>query len=98
MTKVIADLAKPPAGGRNHALNRAAWKLGQWVAAGALDQAAVEAEHNGLVSDPKDGPRPTWATIRSGLSAGLQRPITSALRCGRPPRGRDFQRQNKRQP
>ena len=33
------------------------------------------AERNGLVSDPKDGPRKTWATIRSGLSAGLQQPV-----------------------
>jgi hypothetical protein len=49
------------------------------VAAGALEQGAVEealyaaAEHNGLVGD--DGPRQTWATIRSGLSAGLREPI-----------------------
>jgi hypothetical protein len=51
------------------------------VAAGALDQAEVEdalyaaAEQNGLVSDPKDGPRKTWATIRSGLGTGLREPI-----------------------
>jgi hypothetical protein len=31
------------------------------------------AEVNGLVAD--DGERQTWATIRSGLSAGLQHPI-----------------------
>jgi hypothetical protein len=47
--------------------------------AGALDQREVEdalcaaAEQNGLVAD--DGPRQCWATIRSGLSAGLQQPI-----------------------
>ncbi|MBV9327471.1 MAG: HNH endonuclease [Chloroflexi bacterium] len=81
LAKVIGDLAKVAAGGRNDALNRAAWKLGQWVAAGALNQAAVEdalfaaAERNGLVSDPQDGPRKTWATIRSGLSKGLQQPV-----------------------
>ena len=56
------------------ALNRAAWTLGRWVAAGALEQAEVEdalytaAERLGLVVD--DGQRQTWATIRSGLSAG----------------------------
>jgi hypothetical protein len=66
-------------GGRNNALNQAAWTLGRWVAAGALDQVDVEdelyaaAEVNGLVAD--DGQRQTWATIRSGLSAGLQQPI-----------------------
>jgi hypothetical protein len=31
------------------------------------------AEANGLVAD--DGPRQCWATIRSGLSKGLLRPI-----------------------
>ena len=62
-------------GGRNEALNHAAWTLGHWVAAGALDQAAAEevlyaaAEQNGLVAD--DGPRQCWATIRSGLNTGL---------------------------
>ena len=61
------------------ALNGAAWTLGRWVAAGALEQADVEdelysaAEVNGLVAD--DGERQTWATIRSGLGAGLQQPI-----------------------
>ncbi len=60
-------------------VRRAAWTLGRWVGAGALDQGDVEdelyaaAEHNGLVAD--DGERQTWATIRSGLGAGLQHPI-----------------------
>ena len=75
------DLEATASGGRNHALNHTAWTLGRWVAAGALEQREVEdalygaAERNGLVSDPKDGPRKTWATIRSGLGAGLQQPI-----------------------
>lgn len=77
MAKVIADLAGVAPGGRNNALNHAAWTLGHWVAAGALGQAAVEdalyvaALRNGLVAD--DGPRQCWATIRSGLSKGLGR-------------------------
>jgi hypothetical protein len=51
----------------------------QWVAAGALEQSIVEdalcgaAERNRLVAD--DGQRQTWATIRSGLSAGLREPF-----------------------
>src|SRR5437764_13849696 len=67
-----------PDSGRNAALNGAAWTLGHWVAAGALDQAAVEdalyaaAGQNGLMAD--DGPRQCWATIRSGLSKGLLQP------------------------
>ena len=78
-------------GGRNSALNRAAWTLGHWVAAGALDQREVEdalyaaALANGLVAD--DGERQWWATIRSGLGAGLQEPIDLDAQ-GRAPRRR----------
>ena len=52
---------------------------GHWIAAGVLEQAEVEdalyaaAVANGLADD--DGERQGWATIRSGLSAGLQEPI-----------------------
>jgi hypothetical protein len=72
LRKVIATLEAAPAGGRNATLNGAAWTLGHWVAAGALDQADVEdalfaaAERNGLVSDPKDGPRKTWRPFAVG--------------------------------
>ena len=57
----------------------AAWTLGRWIAAGALEQADIEDElymaalHNGLVHD--DGQRQTWGTIHSGLGAGPQQPI-----------------------
>ena len=57
----------------------AAWMPAYWVAAGALDQALVEdalyaaAVVNGLVAD--DGERQSWATIRSGLSKGLQQAV-----------------------
>ena len=79
MARVIAGLERTPPGGRNAALNSAAWTLGGWVAAGALEQPVVEdalyaaAVRNGLVGD--DGDRQCWATIRSGLSAGLQQPV-----------------------
>jgi hypothetical protein len=69
----------PSHSGRNAALNGAAWTLGRWIAAGALEQADVEdelygaAEANSLIAD--DGQRQCWATIRSGLGAGLQQPI-----------------------
>jgi hypothetical protein len=78
MTQVLDNLATVASGGRNAALNRAAWTLGRWIAAGALEQLAVEdglytaAERNSLVAD--DGERQVWATIRSGLSAGLRQP------------------------
>jgi hypothetical protein len=79
MRKVVNNLASGAPGRRNAALNAAAWTLGKRVAAGLLDQSEVEdalyaaAERNGLVAD--DGQRQTWATIRSGLSAGIQQPF-----------------------
>ena len=79
MAKVLDNLASAAPGGRNAALNSAAWTLGRWVAAGAIEQSDVEdalyaaAERNGLVAD--DDKQQTWATIRSGLSAGLQESI-----------------------
>ena len=69
-------VARGSPGQRKPALSYAAWKLGQWVAAGALDQGEVEdalhgaAERNGLVAD--DGQRQWLATIRSGLGAGAR--------------------------
>jgi hypothetical protein len=80
LRKVVDNVARmAPDSGRNNALNGAAWTLGHWVAAGALEQGETEdalfaaAESNGLVAD--DGPRQCWATIRSGLGAGLLRPV-----------------------
>jgi hypothetical protein len=63
-----------PEGTRNHALNRAAFCLGQIVAAGALDAAVVEAAllesalHAGL------GEREAFRTLQSGLTAGIAHP------------------------
>jgi hypothetical protein len=78
MRQVLDNVAKVAPGGRNAALNHAAWTLGQWVATGKLEQGDVEdglyaaAERCGLVAD--DGQRQCWATIRSGLGAGLLQP------------------------
>ena len=78
MDEAIADLEAVPPGGRNAALNHAAWMLGRWNGAAALEQAEVEdalyaaAVANGLVAADD---RQCWATIRSGLGAGLQEPI-----------------------
>jgi hypothetical protein len=80
MARVVDNLVGAQPGGRNAALNHAAWTLGRWVVVGALEQACVEdalyaaAERNGLVSD--DGQRQTWATIRSGINAGLSEAAT----------------------
>ena len=90
MATIIANLEAVQSGERNDALNHAAWTLGRWIAAGALEQHDVEealyaaAVANGLVAD--DGERQCWATIRSGLSKG-------AAAAGRPrPRRRRARR------
>jgi hypothetical protein len=78
MAVVIDNLAgMVPNTGRNNALNKAASALGEWIAAGALEQDVEQelyaaAEANGLVAD--DGARQCWATIRSGVGHGLQHP------------------------
>ncbi|MBX6721648.1 MAG: bifunctional DNA primase/polymerase [Dactylosporangium sp.] len=75
----VAELAAMrPGSGRNNALNRKAYHLGGFVAAGQLDHDEVRqqllraAEANGHLA--KHGLRQTLATIDSGLRAGMQRP------------------------
>ena len=81
MRKVIAGLETTPAGGRNAALNHAAWTLGHWVAAGALDQREVEdplyaaAEQHGLVAEDGEAARrastaaaASWCCVRELLT------------------------------
>ena len=78
LEREIEALAATLAGGRNHALNRCAFRLFQLVAGGELDgdqvsDRLIEASHrNGLVKD--DGLRTVLATIQSGARAGLNHP------------------------
>jgi len=67
-------------GGRNHALNRAAYHLGQLIAAGVLPEELARAElyaaasvHFGVGTPPftPDGAR---ATIHAGIAAGKRKP------------------------
>ena len=80
LDRECAALADVGPGGRNHALNRAAFLLHQLVAGGELDhhdavERLVDACHrNGLVHD--DGLPSVIATIRSGSRAGLRHPRT----------------------
>jgi hypothetical protein len=75
-----AKLANTIKGQRNAALNRASFSLHQLVAGGELDAAEVQrrlieaATTNGLMGDPKDGPRSVQKTIASGARAGLLHP------------------------
>jgi hypothetical protein len=71
----LAAMKQP--GGRNNRLNLAAYRAGQLVAAGLVDQAVAEehlteaAQACGLGADT---PREIEKTIRSGMTAGLSRP------------------------
>lgn len=67
MDKVIRNIVVATRPGRNNTLNDVTWTLGHCIA--AADALYAAAERNGLVSE--DGERQTWATIRSGLGAGL---------------------------
>lgn len=73
-----ARVASSPRGARNNDLNVAAFKLGQYVASGALPESRVRetlyraAEVSGLVQD--DGPKQAHKTITSGLKGGAKNP------------------------
>ncbi|MET9366074.1 bifunctional DNA primase/polymerase [Streptomyces sp. NPDC006632] len=71
------ELAAMNAGGRNNRLNLAAYRAGQLVAAGLVDQAVAE-EHLTEAAQAAglgvDTPHEIEKTIRSGMAAGLARP------------------------
>jgi len=61
-------------GSRNHQLNRAAFKLGQIVGGGGLDQGRVEAELFAAAAACGLDPREAAKAIDSGLTAGMAEP------------------------
>ncbi|MGA0603525.1 bifunctional DNA primase/polymerase [Caulobacter sp. KR2-114] len=77
-------LAATPEGGRNGALNRAAFSLGQLVAGGELDEdeartaLLVAAEANGSIGD--DGQSAALKTIESGMTSGMLQPRSAPPR------------------
>ena len=78
LDRECAALAAIASGGRNHALNRASFRLHQLVAGGELPDSGIAdylieaCEKNGLLAD--DGLRSVEKTIASGRAAGLQYP------------------------
>ncbi|MGX9144997.1 bifunctional DNA primase/polymerase [Mesorhizobium sp. 128a] len=74
----LDTLARKQAPGRGELVNRTAYKLGQFIAAGALDRGEAEtdlfaaARANGVVA--KDGDKEIRAKIRRGIEAGLRLP------------------------
>jgi hypothetical protein len=69
-------VATAPKGQRNHALNRAAFNLGQLIAAGHLTEAEVTAELAHAATRAGLGATEATRTIASGLQAGQQHPRT----------------------
>jgi hypothetical protein len=68
------SVAATAAGGRNNALNAAAYNLGQLVAAGELDEGDVEASLLAAAAAAGLGDVEAARTIRSGLEAGKRDP------------------------
>lgn len=74
--RVLGELSQATEGTRNDALNRAAFRLGQFVGAGALARTEAEqalGEHGRSLGL---GERETSATVASGLDAGEREPAT----------------------
>lgn len=87
--EVLNALRASKAGGRNHALNTAAYLLGKMIGAGVADEAVVEFQLLNIAAEIGLTNAEAKATIRSGLSAGKKRPW-------RPSFGyRDLQRLNR---
>jgi len=71
---VIRDGRRVTGGGRNDALNRAAFRLGQLAALGGVDDAAVRRQLTDAALDTGLGRTEVQRTIASGWRAGLRHP------------------------
>ena len=73
------EVAKAPAGQRNHQLNRAAFRLGQLIGAELLDEetAAAALIAAGLAAGP--GEHKIRSTVQRGIAAGKRHPRRVAL-------------------
>ena len=69
-----ATVAAAVHGQRNHVLNRAAYKLGTLVGAGALDQTLAESSLSAAAQTAGLSAREATATIQSGLTDGIANP------------------------
>lgn len=74
----LASLAATREGGRNHALNQAAFSLGQIVQAGYADESDIVAALTATALDIGLTPEETTKTIASGLNSGKATPRSFA--------------------
>ena len=70
----VKRVEEAESGTRNRTLNRAAFNLGQLVAAGMLTRELVESELANAAEAAGLTPREIAATIRSGVEAGMNKP------------------------
>jgi hypothetical protein len=77
-----AAVATAPVGRRNHTLNRAAFNLGQLVAAGLLDADEVQAVLLAAALEAGNPQAKARATITSGLAGGAAKPRRHRPRAG----------------
>lgn len=84
----LAELRQTGEGGRNHALNRSAFNLGQLVAGGELDEGLVAHRLAEAAAAIGLGAGETQATIRSGLTKGSGEPRTAPPRERPAPNGK----------
>jgi hypothetical protein len=81
LDNLAGELARETRGGRNDMLNKAAFTMGGFIGAGAIERAEVEAalttacDRSGLMKD--DGPSSVEKTISSGIGKGMTRPIAT---------------------
>ncbi|HZT66102.1 MAG TPA: phage/plasmid primase, P4 family [Acidimicrobiales bacterium] len=74
LRRELEELRSTAPGGRNHALNRSAFNLGQLVEGGEIDQDRVEAELSAVAVQIGLAEREAVATIASGLTKGRTQP------------------------
>src|SRR5581483_10430482 len=74
LAREVEQVAAASQGQRNHALNRAAFNLGQLIAAGHLTEAEVTAALTDAAARAGLGATEAARTIASGLAAGARHP------------------------
>lgn len=72
--QVLAELAGAVEGNRNDALNKAAFRLGQFVGANVISRGEVEQALHDQAASLGLGERETELTIRSGIDSGIREP------------------------
>ncbi len=70
----LLDLARAPEGTRNHTLNRAAFRLGQLVGTGLLDDDIVRRQLTKVAEQVGLGAQEAARTVTSGMTAGINQP------------------------